>query len=91
MTDELRPCPFCGGSPQEYYQWSNSAFGTCNCGAGYRKNANQNAWCWKEIDKLKLENKRLNDFILARERKRLMRSFKHQPDLTGDPIKDNIL
>lgn len=65
---ELKPCPFCGALPINYHQWTNSAYGTCDCGAGYRKSANENAWCWKEIERLeKLIEKRRDELYNLRE------------------------
>ncbi len=75
MSEELRPCPFCGDMiSKNYALWDDNGVGTCDCcGAKYMKRANQNAYCWKKIDELEAENKRmkkaLNDISKYKEEK----------------------
>lgn len=50
MTEELKPCPFCGVTPLQMLDGN-----VAHCSGCQPVDRWQNAYCWKEIDRLKKE------------------------------------
>lgn len=79
MTDneggELKPCPFCGLKPkiidtnQTLFHDPQYDGGDYRCCGDYfqvKYGDWQNAYCWKEFDKLRAEKDRLNEVLIEK-------------------------
>lgn len=76
MSEELKPCPFCGGNNLSIYEFDpfNKSNGghterhgvKCNDCQPERASINewQNAYCWKRLSHLSAVNERLREFVL---------------------------
>ena len=62
MSEELRPCPFCGNKGiKDENLVTCPTVGDDSCCATSTIEEWQNAWCWKEIDRLEQQNEKMRE------------------------------
>ena len=73
MSDEIKPCPFCGGEITKDYdeEIAECNWIQCSLTKEMHESTWNNAYCWKELDRLRALNERykkaLEDFEKAQQ------------------------